>query len=139
MPIAGIPVDGRCLSVAQPPFSLLKFSVPFAAAPQALILAPTDDTSLRAGAFQKVSLTGAEPSLTVSTSTTADQVLICLTRSASLRVPRHPASGMGKACLQLTEPVVTSVGVSARGEETRQMHCWLTAQQQSRQNALQVS
>ena len=70
-------------SVAQPPFSLLKFSVPIAAMPQALILAPTDDTSLRAGAYQKDSLTGAEETLTVSTSTTTDQVLVILMQVAA--------------------------------------------------------
>ena len=58
----------------QPPFSLLKFMVPIGAAPQALVLAPTDDTTLRAGAYQKDSLDGDEPTLTVSTSTTTTQV-----------------------------------------------------------------
>ena len=58
----------------QPPFSLLKFMVPVGTAPQALVLAPTDDTTLRAGAYQKVSLTGSEPTLAVSTSSTSTQV-----------------------------------------------------------------
>ena len=58
----------------QPPFSLLKFLVPVGAAPQALVLEPTDDTTLRAGAYQKASLTGGEPTLTVATSATNTQV-----------------------------------------------------------------
>ncbi len=60
--------------LVQPPFSLLKFLVPVSAAPQALVLAPTDDTTLRAGAYQKTSLNGDEPTLTVSTSITTAQV-----------------------------------------------------------------